>query len=103
MGHLPPGCQQAVICLIPKVASPEVISQFCLISLCNVIVKLVSKILANRLQGVMPKLVVSFQSSFIPGRVALDSIITAQEALHSLRRQKGHKGGMIVKVDLEKA
>lgn len=101
--HLPLNVNQAAICLIPKVAAPEVLSQFRPISLCNVIVKLVSKILANRLHGVIDKLVGLFQSSYIPVQVALDSIITVQEVIHLLRRQKGCRGGMIIKVDLEKA
>lgn len=103
VGRLPPNINKAVICLIPKVASPELLSQFRPISLCNVIVKLVSKILANWLQGVIAKLVGPFQKSFISGLVVLDSIVTAQEVIHSLQRRKGRRGGMIVKVDLEKA
>lgn len=53
MGTIPPDANASVICMILKMDSPESLSQFRHISLCNVIVKLVSKILVNRLPLVM--------------------------------------------------
>ena len=32
-----------------------------------------------------------------------DNVIVAQEKIHSIKRMKGKKGGMAIKVDLEKA
>ncbi|KAG7548419.1 hypothetical protein ISN44_As12g036090 [Arabidopsis suecica] len=43
------------------------------------------------------------QSSFIPGRLSMDNIVLVQEAVHSMRRKKGRKGWMLLKLDLEKA
>lgn len=51
----------------------------------------------------MPQLTGPFQSSFIAGRSSTDNIIVAQELIHYLRTRKGRKGGLILKVDLEKA
>ena len=51
----------------------------------------------------MPKLIGPAQASFIPGRVSTDNIIVVQEAVHSMRRKKGRKGWMLLKLDLEKA
>lgn len=49
------------------------------------------------LEGVSP------QSSFIPGRQTSDNIVVTQELLHTVRKMKGKKGGMAVKIDLAKA
>lgn len=102
-GSLLPGLNEFLICLIPKGETPELLNQFRPISLCNVLAKLVSKILANHLKSLMCKLTGKFQSSFILGRSTTDNIVIAQELVHSLRRRKGSKGGFVMKVDLEKA
>lgn len=102
-GNVPQGMNKALLCLISKVKELEYFSQLRPISLCNVLMKLVTKIVANRLQPLMHKLVGTHQSSFIKGRLAADNVISAQEVIHSLRMKAGSKCGMVVKVDLEKA
>lgn len=102
-GQIPDGLNQSLICLIPKCASPSTLNQFRPISLCNVLIKVVSKLLANRLKPMMIQLTGVCQSSFIPGRSTTDNITAAQEAIHSLSKRKGANGAFILKVDLEKA
>ena len=78
-------------------------AQFRPIGLCNVIYKLISKCIVNKLKGVLPDLISPAQSSFVPGRQITDNVILMQEAIHSMRRKKGATGWMAIKLDLEKA
>ena len=66
--------------------------QFRPISLCNVLLKIITKTMVLRLKEVMNKLIRPAQSSFIPGRLSTDNILVVQEAVHSMRRKKGRKG-----------
>ncbi|KAG7564477.1 Ribonuclease H-like superfamily [Arabidopsis suecica] len=102
-GELPKGTNEAMVVLIPKVGKPEKITQFRPISLCNVLFKTITKAMVGRLKGVMTRLIGSAQSSFIPGRLSTENIVVVQEAVHSMRRKKGRKGWMLLKLDLEKA
>ena len=47
-GHLLSAINGTIITLIPKMESPMLVSQFRLISLCNVVHRIISKILVNR-------------------------------------------------------
>lgn len=89
--------------LIPKVKSPEHISQFRPIGLCTVLYKILTKTIVNRLCPLMEKVTRQNQSSFIPGGDITDNIIIAQEVFHSLKRFYGSKYRMVLKIDLEKA
>lgn len=92
-----------LITLIPKKDSPELISQFCPIALCNVLMKVMKKVVANRLRPIMPKLTGDMQSNFVPRINAVDNIFLALEVIHAIRKEKGRQGFMAVKIHLEKA
>ena len=87
--------------LIPKKDCPENAGDFRPIALCNTIYKIFSKILANRLKAIMPKLISEEQTGFVPGRSILDGILIIQEVIHSAVIDK--EPCMFMKLDIQKA
>lgn len=73
------------ICLIPKVEQLEFVSQFCPISMCNVVYNVLTKTLVNHLKALIPELITPQQTGFIPSRSIHDNIVVAQEMMHSMR------------------
>ncbi|XP_074298594.1 uncharacterized protein LOC141629503 [Silene latifolia] len=92
------------IILIPKVEKPEQISQYRPISLCNVIYRLASKCLANRLKLVISSIVSDSQQAFVPSRLMSDSCVITHEIMHYLNKTKrGSVSYAALKLDMHKA
>ncbi|KAL5565698.1 hypothetical protein UlMin_028862 [Ulmus minor] len=94
---------ETIITLLPKVKNPTRITEFRPISLCNVIYKIISKMLANRLRRVMGSVISEEQSAFIPGRLITDNAIIGFESLHAIKRRKTKKNYLALKLDMAKA
>lgn len=100
-GGLPRGYNSSFIALIPKLANPSLPSDFRPISLMNALVKLLTKVMANRLKPLMDDLVSQHQSAFIKNRQISDGILITSEMVALLRKQQTK--GLIFKIDFEKA
>lgn len=101
---LPMGLNDTSIVLIPKKQKPEILSDMRLITLCNVLYKIVAKMLANRMKSVLGSVVSAAQSAFVPGRAITDNILISSEIMHFLKRKRQGKIGVTaLKIDMWKA
>lgn len=92
------------IVLIPKNSSPSNMMHFPLISLCNVLYKILAKTLANRFRRVIGKCIDAAQSAFVPEKLIFDVVLLAYKILNTLKQKRmGKKGFMAVKLDMSKA
>lgn len=105
MGQFPTNLNHTFITLILKKEKVTKVANFCPISLCNVLYKIVAKvIIANRLKMILSSITSKSQSAFIYGRQIMDNIFIADELVHYLRRKKkGKKWYMVIKLDISKA
>lgn len=62
------------------------------------VVKVITKIIANRLKLLMDKLTSPNQCSFILGRQGVDNVIMIQELIHSMRKKRGKEGWLAIEI-----
>ena len=96
-----PSLNSTFITLIPKEEDSITPDKFRPIALCNVIYKIISKVIANRLKPLLPLLISPEQSGYVEGRQIMDGILLTHEIIHSLKHSK--QAGMLLKLDLSKA
>ena len=71
------------------------------IRLCNVIYKIISKILAHRLKYVLTQVISDNQSAFVLGCLITDNILVAFESLHYMKtKRQGRATHMAIKLDM---
>ena len=86
LGVVSDSLNSTFIALIPKIKDPKKVSDFRPISLCNVVYKLIAKVLVNRLKLILPYVVSNSQSAFLFRRLITDNVLVAFETLHYLKR-----------------
>jgi hypothetical protein len=91
------------ITLILKQSGSHTVHHFRPISLCNIVYKIITKILANKLKSMLPNIISPMQYAFVPSRNIQDNTILAHELLHSFKNKKGKGGFMFLNMDMEKS
>ncbi|KAG0468564.1 hypothetical protein HPP92_017892 [Vanilla planifolia] len=100
---MPKAWKDTLVVLIPKRQGASKPEHFRPISLCNVIYKIVARILAERLKGVLSEVIAREQGAFLPGRSISNNIFIAQEMEARMYSSSSKVGLMAVKVDMEQA
>ncbi|GJW74963.1 RNA-directed DNA polymerase, eukaryota [Tanacetum coccineum] len=100
-GDIPKGCNSSFIALIPKIPDANLVKDFRPISLIGSLYKIIAKILANRLVGVLGDIVNEVQSAFVADRQILDGPFILNEVMQWCKMKK--KQSLVFKVDFEKA
>lgn len=67
-----------------KKNDPQYISEFWPISLGNVVSRLFSKVLANRLKLILPRVISDAQSDLVSKRLIIDNTTVVFEVLHRM-------------------
>ncbi|KAL0292172.1 UNVERIFIED_CONTAM: Transposon TX1 uncharacterized protein [Sesamum radiatum] len=101
-GRLLKQLNATLLTLIPKVRTPHSVAEFRPISCCNVIYKVITKILVSRIRESLDLLISPSQNAFVPGRLISDNVLLAQE-LFSGYNQCRLPPRCALKVDLRKA
>jgi len=79
-------------------------TEFRPISLSNVVYKLVSKVLANRLKTILPQIIKENQSVFLSEMLIMDNVLVAFELMHYLdHKREGKDCYMAIKLEMSKA
>lgn len=78
-GLLPRSTNASLLSLIPKTTEAERMTDYRYIVCCNVVYKVISKIIVRRLKDTLPAAIEINQCVFIKGRLLLESVLLATE------------------------
>lgn len=85
--ELPSNVNRTVVCLISKKKNHIQMTDIRPISLCTILFRILSKVMANRLKQCLPNLISDNQSAFIHNRLLTDNALIAFELNHYIRRK----------------
>jgi hypothetical protein len=84
-GKIAGGINSTFLVLIPKDDSPITCNDYRPISRCNLIYKIISKVISNRIKPFLGRSLSAEQLGFLKGRRIQDAIGAAHECLHSIK------------------
>lgn len=87
--------------MVPKVACPSSVMEFRPIACCNVLYKIITKVLCNRLKMVLPSLISKNQGAFVHERFIVHNIMVCQDLVKHYGR-KGVRPSVLMKLDMKK-
>ena len=86
-GFLPKGTNSTILALVPKKEEVKLMKDYRPISCCNVLYKIISKLLARRLKGILPKCIALNQSAFIKKRLLMENVLLATEIVKDYHKE----------------
>lgn len=95
-GFLSTGINATILSLIPKVENAQTMKEFRPIACCNILYKVISKVLAGRLNILVPEAIKPNQSAFVQGRLLLENVLLASELVNGY-----HKSSMSPRCDIK--
>ncbi|KAL9672274.1 hypothetical protein QQ045_028524 [Rhodiola kirilowii] len=90
-GELDQALNETILILVPKKKDADSVGEYRLISLCTLVIKIITKVLANRLKLCLPEIISQSQSAFIKGRLISDNILIAHEVANTIRHMSQRK------------
>ncbi|CAI8595756.1 unnamed protein product [Vicia faba] len=86
------------IAFIPKCKNPSIEKDFCPMSLCNMVMKVIAKTIANRIKHILPDIVDEEKSVFVKGKLIMGNVLAAMKCFHWMKNKtKGKRGVMALK------
>ena len=101
-GFLPKGLNTTILALIPKKDIATEMKDYRPISCCNILYKVISKIIANRLKGTLPSCIFSTQSAFVKDRLLVENLLLATEVVKDYHKEDVSPR-CAMKIDIAKA
>ena len=101
-GFLPKGVNSTILALIPKITEAVEMKDYRPISCCNVLYKVISKLIANRLKLLLPQFISANQSAFVSERLLIENLLLATEIVKDYHKES-ISSRCAIKIDISKA
>ena len=101
-GFIRKGVNTSILALIPKKKEVKEMKDYRPISCCNVIYKVISKLIANRLKLILPSFILPNQSAFVKDRLLMENVLLASEIVKNYHKETVSSRSAL-KIDISKA